>query len=82
MNERLKFQGRLVVKDKEAKRLKIRIESNRDSLREALDPTAPVNELEESRISTLGITLAGQIVEYNNILAEMKAIEKALGTDG
>lgn len=79
MSERLKFEGRLVVKKDEAKQLKIRIESNRDSLREALDPFAKVEDLEEGRISGLAITLAAQIVEYNNILAEIKAVKKALG---
>ncbi len=79
MNERLKFQGRLLEKGIEAKQLKLRIESNRDSLREALDPFEQVKDLEESRISGLAVVLAGQIIEYNNVLAEIKAIKKALG---
>lgn len=81
MSERLKFEGRLVVKEGEGKELKLRIESNRDSLREALDPFAKVEDLEESRISGLAIVLAGQIIEYCNILAEIKAIKKALGKE-
>lgn len=81
MSERLKFEGRLVVKEAEAKKLKIRVESNRDSLRETLDPFAKVEDLEESRISGLAAILASQIVEYNNILAEIKAVKKALGKE-
>lgn len=79
MSERLKFEGRLTVKIKEAKQVKISIESDRDSLRDALDPFSSVDELESERISNLSVILSAELIEYNRLNAEIRAIKKALG---
>lgn len=79
MSERLKFEGRLSVKEKELKFQKISIESNRDSLREALDPFEGLADLAGERISTLAVNLAAQLIEYRRLNAEIRAIKKALG---
>jgi len=79
MTERLKFEGRLVVKEKEIRQLRISIESNRDSLREALDPFEDLSDLAGERISTLAVNLAAQLIEYRRLNAENMAIRKALG---
>jgi len=79
MSERLKFEGRLVVMEKEARQLKISIESNRDSLRDAVDPFEDVSNLAGERISGLAIMLSSQLIEYSRLLAEIRAIKRALG---
>ena len=79
MTERLKFEGRLAVKEKESRQLKISIESNRDSLREALDPFEGLADLAGERISTLAVNLSAQLIEYRRLNAEISAIKKALG---
>ena len=79
MSERLKFEGRLTVKIKEAKQVKISIESDRDSLRDALDPFSTVDDLEGERISNLAMILSAELIEYNRLNAEIRAIKKALG---
>ena len=79
MTERLKFEGRLVVKEKEIKQLKIAIESNRDSLREAVDPFEALSDLAGDRITTLAVNLSGQLIEYRRLNAEIALIKKALG---
>lgn len=79
MTERLKFEGRLAVKEKEIRQLKISIESNRDSLRESLDPFCEIEELADERIATLAVNLAAQLIEYRRLSAEISAIKRALG---
>lgn len=81
MTERLKFEGRLAVKENEIKQLKISIESNRDSLREAVDPFEALSDLAGERISTLAVNLSAQLIEYRRLNAEIKAIRKALGKE-
>lgn len=79
MTERLKFEGRLAIKEKEIKQLKIAIESNRDSLREAVDPFEDLSDLAGERISTLAVNLSSQLIEYHRLNAEIRAIRRALG---
>lgn len=79
MTERLKHEGRLAVKEKELMQLIISTESNRDSLREVVDPFEDLSYLAGERISTLAVNLAAQLIEYRRLSAEIAAIKKALG---
>lgn len=79
MTERLKFQGRLAEKDMEAKKLKLRIEGLRDSIRDVLDPFEDVDELDIERAFEQMADLAGKMLEYKELTGEIKALRKALG---
>jgi len=79
MSERLKFQGRLAEKEIEGKRLVLRINGLRDSLRNLLDPFEDVAELRGELIAQQAVELAGMQADLDGVSAEIAAIKKALG---
>jgi len=79
MSERLKFQGRLLEKEQDARRLKLSIEGLRDAIRDQLDPFCPVEHLTADRVVELAVDLNSRHIDYAGLLAEIAAIKKALG---
>lgn len=79
MTERLKFQGRLAEKELEAKELKLRIEGLRDSIRDALDPFAKIEDLKAHIVARQAVDLSEYHVQYKELLEEIRQIKKELG---
>lgn len=79
MTERLKFEGHLQEKEFAAKRLRLRIEGLRDSVRACLDPFAAILDLKADVAAEQAVELAGLLVDYREIQREIEAIRKALG---
>ena len=79
MSERLKFIGRLREKELAAERLRLRLQAMRDAMREALDPFEDVVGLHLDQVASLAVEAADLQVQLKEVLAEMSAIEKALG---
>ena len=77
--ERLKHRGRLAEKEQEAKRLALGIQGDMAAIRDLLDPFAPVEDLHAEVAAAQAVELAGKHAEYCGLLAEIKAIKKALG---
>lgn len=79
MNERLKFQGRLAEKELEEKKLRLRLDGLRNSIRELLDPFEDVAELNCEVVAEQALEMASLQVDLKAVLDEIKAINKALG---
>lgn len=79
MSERLKFIGRLREKELAAERLRLRLQAMRDAMRDALDPFEDVVGLHLDQVASLAVEAADLQVRLKEVLAEMNAIEKALG---
>lgn len=79
MSERMKFQGRLAVKELDARALKLKIEGLRDAMRDKLDPFEDVAELDLDVVAQQAVEAATALLEYREILDEIKALKKALG---
>lgn len=79
MNELLKFKGRLLEKQQAEERLKLRMKSLVDTMRNQLDPFADLSELPGQAIAQNGFDLAKLQIELSGIQGEIAAIKKALG---
>ncbi len=80
-SERLKFQGRLSERNRQAKLLERRLSGLRDSLRNHLDPFESVDELKGDLVAEEAVQFGSIQLEYIQILNEIKALKKALGMD-
>lgn len=78
-DEITRYRGRLAEKEEQRRQLKIRIDNRRDQMRDMLDPFVNPEDLAGDRIAALGVELAESLIKYNEILAEIAAIKKALG---
>lgn len=81
MSERLKFQGKLAEKELAAKRLENLLKGSIVSLRDLLDPTEKIEDLQSDIIAEQAVEFANKHIEYRETLAEIKAIKKALGKE-
>ena len=77
--ERLKFLGRRTELETERKSLEIRIRGLIDNLRNALDPLAPVEDLDPERIGAWSTELATTRERYRAVLADLKQLRGILG---
>jgi hypothetical protein len=77
--ERLTWQGRREEARLAAERLKIQIEGLRGSIRRNLDPFAPILELQEDVIFSEATDFADAMLRYREVMANLNAIDKALG---
>ncbi|HHO49278.1 MAG TPA: hypothetical protein ENN06_12655 [Desulfobacteraceae bacterium] len=77
--ERLKHRGRLAEKTAEAGRLSLLIHGQVRAVRELLDPFEDVECLQAEAAAAQAVELAGRHAEYLGLLAEIKAIKRALG---
>lgn len=79
MSEALKFKGRLAEKELEAKSLSLRIDGAVAALRDLLDPFVPAEKLKADVIAEQALELANKQIELKEVLAEIEAIDEALG---
>ncbi len=79
MSERLKFMGRRQELEIEKKSLEIQITGLINNLRDALDPLAPVEDLEPEKIAEWSASLAEARERYKKVLADLKQLESILG---
>lgn len=79
MTERLKFQGRLLEREREAERLRTLLRGLRAALREALDPIEPVDELDRDAIVQQATEFGLKQIELVGVMAEIRAIKRELG---
>ncbi len=78
-SERLKHRGRLAEALAAARRLEMSIEGDMLSIRDLLDPFEPIADLRAELAAGQAVGLAGKHAEYLGLLAEIKALKKALG---
>lgn len=78
-NERLKHEGRLTQKRHELRTLKLKINTLRDSVRSHLDPFEDIENLKADEAAEAAVELAERVIQYRDILAQIGAIERALG---
>lgn len=79
MNERLKFQGRLMEKQNDLDRIELKIKGLVQSIRDCLDPFAAIEDLRTDAAATQAMELANLRIQWNELRHEIKAIKKALG---
>jgi len=79
MSERLKYEGRLAVMEKEARKLKIQLKGLVDSLRDQLDILEDVRDLSADVIAEQAVEFASKHTEYTELLAKIKEAKKILG---
>lgn len=78
-SEQLKHRGRLAEKEADARRLAMSIQGDIAAIRNLLDPFEPIADLHAEVAAAQAVELAGKHAEYCGVLAEIKAIKKALG---
>jgi len=79
MSEILKFKGRLAEKELQAKSLRLRMAGDVTALRDLLDPFLPAEKLQADVIAAQAIELANKQIALKEVLAEIEAINQALG---
>lgn len=79
MSERLKFQGKLLEREREADRLRLLLRGLVSSLRDALDPTEPVEDLDREAIVQQATEFGLKQIELVGVQAEVRAIKRELG---
>jgi len=79
MNERLKYEGRLSIKEKEAESLKLQMEGLIKAIRDELDPYEKIDDLDIPRAFELMSDLAGKSLEYQELAGEIRRLKKDLG---
>lgn len=78
-SERLRHKGRLAEKEADGRRLAMSISGLVDSVRASLDPFEDLADIKAEHAAAQAVELAGKHAEYCGLLAEIKAIKKALG---
>lgn len=79
MNERLKYQGRLVEKRIEAKNLKLRIEGIVDSIRSHLDPFDKIENIKAQLVARQAVDLSEYHTMYTTALDEIQKLKEEIG---
>ena len=79
MGEIQNFQGKLALKKQDLMVLGLRMQGVVLGLRELLDPTIPVDELQTDIIADHALMLATLHADYKAIQEEIKTIKRALG---
>ena len=79
MTEQLKFRGRLAEKKMAEKKLRLRMEGLRSSIREFLDPFEDVVNLNTEVATEQMIELAGLRIDLKETIDTIAALKKALG---
>ncbi len=77
--ERLQREGRLSMREKEAKALELKCRGLIDSVRLQLDPLEKIEELDMELAFQEMADLMGAFLDYRQALGDIKAIRKALG---
>jgi len=81
MSERVKHEGHLAIKEKEAFKLKARLEGLIKALRENIDPLEKIEDLDVGIIAEQALELASKHATYKEILADIAKAKKILGRE-
>jgi hypothetical protein len=76
--EHVKFEGRLAVNRRERSEVQVRLLGLVRSLRDLLDPTRPVEQLDGIMISALAVDLGNLQIKYRELLKEAEIIRQYL----
>jgi hypothetical protein len=79
MNDRLKYLGWRAEKQQETKRLKLKMQGLRDSLRDFLSPFEDVSHLKAEIIASQAIELAAAQTVYKGLLEQIEEVDRAEG---
>ena len=79
MSELLKFRRKLEENELKAGDMRLRLQKLRESLRDALDPFAPVENLSATLIMSLSADFGVLQTDLKAVLDETAAIRHALG---
>jgi deoxyadenosine/deoxycytidine kinase len=79
MNERLKYQGRLVEKRIEAKNLKLRIQGMIYSIRAHLDPFDKIENIPALLVARQAVDLSEYHTMYTTALDEIEKLKEEIG---
>jgi hypothetical protein len=79
MNERLKYQGRLVEKRIEAKNLKLRIQGMIYSIRSHLDPFDKIENIKARVVARQAVDLSEYHTMYTTALDEIQKLKEEIG---
>ena len=79
MTERLKNEGRLAEKGREKTKLRLIIDGLVESIRDLLDPFEAIEDIKADVAAQQAVALAEKQIRYIELLAEIKALKKALG---
>lgn len=79
MDERVKQEGFLRVKENEERRLIVRLEGLRDSLRDRLDPLKDAGSLVGGQIADMALEFSSTQAELTKVRAEIRKAEELLG---
>ena len=79
MNERLKYQGRLVEKRIEAKNLKLRIQGMIYSIRSHLDPFDKIENIKARLVARQAVDLSEYHTMYTTALDEIQKLKEEIG---
>lgn len=79
MTERLKFEGRLSEKERDSKRLKLKINGLLRSMRDLLDPFVEPVELYLDVVAEQAIEIRAAQINLIEVEGEIKELKKALG---
>jgi hypothetical protein len=79
MSERQKFKGKLLEKQQEAERLRLLLKGLVKSMRDALDPTEPVEELDRELIVQEAAEFGMKQIDLLEVLREIRMIKRELG---
>ncbi len=77
--ERLKYEGRLAVVDRQIAEVRLKLAGLRDSLRNLLDPFDPAEALAGEHIASQAIEFARVQTELAELCRQAAAIKRALG---
>ena len=77
--ERLKFLGRRSELELKKKNLALRIEGQVNSMRDALDPLKPIQDLRTDRIVSAALDLADSCDRHREVMADLQKISDILG---
>jgi hypothetical protein len=78
-SERVKYEGRLAVNQRERSTVQLRMQGLLRSLRDLLDPILGVERLETELIAAQALDLAKLSIEFQALLGEARAIKDVLG---
>ncbi len=79
MMERHKYKGKLLEKEQDIKSKELEVKSHFESLRNLLDPTEPLLNLNGDEIAGHAFNLQKELIELRGLVAEADKIKDVLG---
>lgn len=79
MNERLKYEGKRSLANNELRRVELSIKTLIAVIRDELDPTSRLDRIDFEKAAANAVELGQKAIERAAIVAEIAAIDQALG---